>query len=530
MKKALALILAIVMTMALVACGGKPADTSKPDSSAPDSSGGVKVEDSSDVNQEVKVDETKKYLKNITFGYAQKYTTLDPQETSDGIHDTLFQLYHNSLVDYNYDTQSLEPELAKSWSCNDACNEWTFVLRDDITFSNGEKLTADDVVFTWERGASGSAASASAKMIEKVVADNDYQVTFYLNQATMDWPFNMTGCSASVLNREAFAADPETGYLVGTGGWKVDMYELGIDVTFVKYADSWAWKDKQTPTESLTFRTMTEASARAIAVQTGEIQAGVTPNVAEIPVLTQDPNVKCLVMAAETIHYLAFNCENEKLSDVNLRKAIAYAVDAQEINEIVYEGHQVLAESFWGPGQFGLFTDHEEPLAKEYLAKSNYPNGTELTITASTANFKRVAEVLQSQLADIGIKCTVNQTDSPGLKQIIADNQHEIIVFNKSCGAQGDQFRTILTDTGTNRAQYKNDRVVELLDLAVAEKDEAKRLEMYKEIQQITHKEMPYRTLYYGYTSMLYDAGMSGTIWRPNTKHNHTYVICEERA
>ena len=537
MKKTLALILAIVMTMALVACGGSKTPTTSGSGSATGSSG-LKVDQAgADLNEEVKVDETKKYMKDLVFGYSQKYSTLDPQDTSNGVQDTLYMLYHNSLVRYSYDSKTIEPELAKSWSSNDSGDEWTFVLRDDVTFHNGEKFTADDVVFTWERGAGGSASSATAKLIKEVVADNDYQVTFKLTQGSMDWLYNMADCKASILNREAFAADPETGYKIGTAGWKVDKYELGIDITFVKYADSWVWKDVQTPTESITFRTMTEDSARSIAVQTGEIQVGASPAVSELTTLDKDPNVDYVLLTAETIYYLGFNCESEKLSDVNLRNAIAYATDAQEILDIVYEGQGDLAESFWGPTQFGLYTDYEQPLgynvelAKEYLAKSNYPNGVELTITAASSNFARVAEVLQSQLADIGIKCNVEQTDSPGLKQLIADNKLEILVYNKSCGAQGDQFRTILTyGNSTNRCKYNNARVMELLDLALAEKDEAKRLEMYKEIQELTHAEMPYAPLFYGVTSMLHDAGLSGAIWQPNTKHDFTYVICEERA
>lgn len=533
MKKTLALILALVMTMALIACGG-----TKTPAASGSSSSGLKVDAAgSGLNEEVKVDETKKYMKDLILGYSQKYSTLDPQDTSNGVQDTLYMLYHSTLVRYSYDTREILPELAKSWSSNDAGDQWTFVLRDDVTFHNGEKLTADDVVFTWERGVDGAASSATAKLIDKVVADNDYQVTFHLKQGSMDWLYNMADCRASVLNREAFAADPETGYKIGAGGWKVEKYELGVDITFTKYEDSWVWAETKTPTESLTFRTMTEDSARSIAVQTGEIQIGASPAVSELATLDKDPNVEYVMLTAETIYYLGFNCESEKLSDVNLRNAIAYATDPKEILDIVYEGQGDMAESFWGPTQLGLYTDYENPLeynvekAKEYLAKSNYPNGVELTITAASDKFAKVAEVLQAQLQDVGITCTVEKTDSPGLKQIIADNKLEILVYNKSCGAQGDQFRTILTyGNSTNRCKYNNARVMELLDLALAEKDEAKRVEMYKEIQELTHAEMPYRPLFYGVTTMLHDAGVSGVIWQPNTKHDFTYVICEERA
>jgi len=537
MKKTISLMMTIAMLFSLVACGTKTAEPSIETVVQEISKETVVVESAgAGLNEEVKIDEAKEYLKDIILGYGQKYSTLDPQDSSNGVQDTLYMLYLNSLVRYSYDTEELLPELAESWSSNEAADQWTFKLRNDVTFQNGEKFTADDVVFTWERGAEGNASSSIADMIDKVVADSDDQVTFFLKKPNMDWLYSMADCKASILSRKAFEEDPENGFTVGTGGWMIDKYELGIDITFKKYEDSWVWKEVQTPTVTITLRTMTEDSARSIAVQTGEIQVGNTPTVSELTTLAKDPNVDYTLLTAETIYYLGFNCESEKFSDENFRNAVAYAINSQEILDFVYEGQGDLCKSFWGPTQYGLYTDYEQPmeynldLAKEFLAKSPYPNGTEITITAASDNFSKIAEVVQSQLSEIGITCEVVKTDTPGLKQLIADNALEVLVYNKTCGPQGDQFRTILTyGNGTNRCNYKSDRVMELLDLALAEKDDAKRKDMYKEIQEITHKEMPYAPLFYGVTSMLYDAGLSGVIWQPNTKHDYTYVVCETR-
>ena len=535
MKKTLALILAVVMTMALVACGGSKTPTT---SAGDSSSGGLKVEDPSSTNtgkEDVKVDETKKYKEEITLLYAQTFNTLDPQVSSNGIQDTMYFLVYNTLTNWDYGKQELQPELAKSWSANAAGNEWTFELRDDVTFSNGEKFTADDVVFTIERNKSMSTGdTATCKMIDKVEATGEYTVVITLNKSNVDLPYTLGLNKWSMMNRDAFNKDAENGYMIGTGGWSYGAYELGVQVEFNKVENSWMWNDVKTPTKKITIALNSETSARSVAVQTGEAQYCHQFTYADANLYDKDPNVDYSIIAAETIYYLGLSSDGV-LADINLRNAIGYAVDPQEMLDMCFEGVGDTCKSFWGPAQYGLYTDYDTPygqnleLAKEYLAKSGYPNGVNLTITTVGNEFPAIADVLQYQLAKIGINCTINITDSPGLAEIISSGKLEILIYNKSCGSWGDQFRTILTyGNNTNRAHYKNERVMELLDLALAETDDAKRLAFYKEMQEIVHAEMPYVPLFYGTVGGLYDAGMSGMKLEPSQKHDFTYVICEE--
>ena len=105
----------------------------------------------------------------------------------------------------------------------------------------------------------------------------------------------------------------------------------------------------------------------------------------------------------------------------------------------------------------------------------------------------------------------------------------DFFFYNKSCGPHGDQFRTVLTyGHNTNRAQFESARVMELLDLAVVEQDDAKRKAMYQEIQQITHDEMPYRPLFYGTNGYAWGKNVSGTIWCGDNKHDYTFIVCAE--
>ncbi|MBQ4424352.1 MAG: ABC transporter substrate-binding protein [Lachnospiraceae bacterium] len=529
MKKLLAILLAGAMILGLAACGKEPAASEGSSDSNVETAGEV-------VNTSVEVDENKTYKETIILGYEQPVTTLDCQVLVNGVQDTVYYLFVNALLSYNYETKQLEPCLAKEWSNNEDSTVWTFKLRDDVTFSNGEPLTADDVVFTIERMAeSGVSGAADAKNVESVVANGDYEVVVTLKSANMDFPYRMGLAFWGILNREAVEADPDNGFKVGTGGWKPVKFEPGVVVEFEKVETSWVWKDVQTPTKKIVLKTMTEESARSIAVQTDEIQFSYQINYGDTNIYDADPNVDYMIIDAEAIYYLGMSYESEAIGDdVNLRNAIAYAINPQELKDVGFAGKGKACQTFWGPNQYGLYTDYEQPLgqnlelAKEYMAKSNHPDGVTLTITTVTA-FEEMAEVVQAQLAEIGITVKVNITDAPGLAQTVADKKLDLLLYNKTCGAYGDQFRDILVYGNTaNRMKYNNEKVAELLDKALGETDDAARKALYQEVQEITHEEMPCVPLFYGTNSVLFRKGLSGVKYQPNLKHDFTYVICED--
>ena len=126
MKRVFALILALVLTMALVACGGDKTTTGTPDSST------TKPSEVTPPAADVK------YEEKVVIGQNAKTTTTVPQNQSNIAHRMMFALTHNTLVGYAEKAGELTPELAKSWTVSDDLKTWTFTLRDDVVFHNGE--------------------------------------------------------------------------------------------------------------------------------------------------------------------------------------------------------------------------------------------------------------------------------------------------------------------------------------------------------------------------------------------------------
>ena len=535
MKRTLALILAVVMMMALVACGGdKPTSTpNNPTTSTPLQQGTGDI--NKDKDTPVTTDPAVKYKEHVEIACTGLPTTLDPYQKTNNVHDTTFKLSHNQLIYYNYETAAFEPELAAEWKTETADTYW-FKLKQGVKFHNGEELTSDDVLWTWvERPKTMDAMGAATlvKMIKDVEIINDYEFRVKLKTPSTDFIPTANLSYGAILNREACVADPANGFTIGTGGWKLTEYVPNDHVNFEKFADAWCWTVKETPTKTLTLRQRGEATAAAVAVQTGECAATMGTNVAEYNSLKNDPSVKTAAFAAETLEYFYFNMKNGiAADDINLRKAIAYAVSYDDQNLVRFDG---LATRHWnihGPKQPGyaeipaeLKPEYNLDKAKEYLAKSKQPNGCTMTLTTS-ATFEQQATIMMEDLRKIGITVNVEVLDGTGFNAKMAEaTGYDMGIYNISLNPNGARFKFVADpSSSTNRAHYVNDEMLAQFNAALAEPDEAKRNEIYKQIQIKLAEDMPYVPFFTGVGYTLENAKAGGTIWGADTKHDFTYI------
>jgi len=202
----------------------------------------------------------------------------------------------NELIEYT-DEEGLTPELATEWAASEGGKVWTFKLRDDVTFHNGEHFTSDDVLFTYERAVEKGVATATwVNQIEAVECPDDYTVVFTLIAPNMDFDFLCSSKYTGILNREACEADPDKGYAIGTSGFMLDEFEANDHFTVVRFDDSWVWAEKGlTPTEKVVISYYTDNNAKAIAVQAGDIDIAAVINANEAPTLDALDNITVMM-------------------------------------------------------------------------------------------------------------------------------------------------------------------------------------------------------------------------------------------
>ncbi|MBF4692125.1 ABC transporter substrate-binding protein [Fusibacter ferrireducens] len=520
-RKRLFLIICSMTIMVLMSgCGSKEAETSQGD--AQSSSTGTTSEAAAPT-------ENTKYKEEVVINTGAQVTTLDVQEVSNVAHNRVFKLTHDTLVDLDIDTGKIVPKLAKEWEWLSP-TELQLKLRNDVFFHNGEELKASDVVFTFKRAENGKASTGRVSNFVDVVAVDDFTVKITLNKPFVDLLDNMTIPVYSILSEKALIDDPNMGYTVGTGVWKLNEFVSNDYVSFDRFDKYWG---ELTPTQKLKVKYVPESSVSVISLENGEADLCTDLTSSDAVFVEKNKDLSLVEIDGTTCQFFGFNASKAPWDNKLLRQAVAHAIVKEDIITATENGYGKLATTFWGNSQFGYydgFGDYEYDLdeAKRLLAEAGYPNGLDLEITVPTGYRVTTAELLQAQLSQIGINVTINEVDSAALTSITNDGTHESFVYGLGFNTAGDDIRRAYSPKSTtNRSHYANDRVIELIDLAVAEFDTDKRLADYKEIQEIAHDEIPVIPLYYQTLFFGTNKNLGGVTWNStsNTDFSGIYVI-----
>ena len=423
-------------------------------------------------------------------------------------------------------TKELEPQLATEWSTDDGGKTYIFKLREGVKFHNGETLKASDVVFTFNRMEGTTSCNGLFLKVESVEAIDDLTVKMTLVDPNLDWPYMMTLPTACIQNEKAITEDPVDGPGVGTGPWKIDSYEFGNYTKLAAFEDSWRGAPNA---KTFTFRYIPEDSARLIALQNGEIDICQTPAAIELGRIEEDPALDLIAYEGGSLTYMAFNTQREPASNEDLRKAVAHAIDIDSIIAVAAEGRGKKATSFWGWDEYGYVDmggyERDLDLAKEYLNKA-FPDGNATLDISVGADRKTIAELIQSQVKEIGLTVNIVELDSAGISTSTTNGEHQSCLYGMGFNVYGDDARRILQPgSAVNKALYDSDEVMELLDKAAAETDEEQRKEYYKQIQENIYEHVPYIPIYFADGFIGVKKGTGGIDIYPTSHHDFSNVF-----
>ncbi len=540
MKKVLSLLLVLVMIFSLTACGDKP-NTTQPTGTGP--AGQTQAP-----NQTKAPEPAKTYVKEIRVdSYAPDQ--MDPHKLMNNSSDTVYKMIYNQLVVWNFEKRELEPELATKWEISDDGLEYTFHLRDDVTFSNGQKLEADDVVFTFKERAKAVEAEGGSyqlsdltKILEDVVAVDATTVKLILKQPNADIIYRLYLQPYSIFNREACEADAEKGHWVGTNGWVLDEFIPAEKCVFVKYPDSWVWKvNGATATEKVIFESYKEEGTKVAALENHELAAAAGISSINAEILSKDEFLY-ETYSSESLSYMFFNMKRGiTKDDVNLRKAIAFAINLQDVNEAIYDGNAVRATTMWGKNQFGYFDGFDEVVeynpakAKEYLAKSTYPDGNFTFKLWVHGSWEASGVLIQKMLQDtLGCKVEVEVVDTSRLngtvKKVMADEDgpedyYDACVYNISLNPTGNRFAfTVNLKSTTNRAYFFDQQISDWYSTVLAMPKDEDRIAVYKDIQIRMNDLLAYFPWFYEVKNHVNDVRVTGIGWCPDSKHDYSLI------
>ena len=420
-----------------------------------------------------------------------------------------------SLVKLGDENNTYVPGLATEWEYVDDGMAMQFTLREDVKFHNGETMTAEDVVYSFQAASKETASSGGIDWLDwdgiKAVDDKTVYMPFtYKNSIALGYlaTTNLYVVSQKAMEEmgDGFGAKP-----VGTGAYMIDDWVQGDYIRLKAFDDYWGGKPK---IETLTFRIIPESSQAMIELETGGIDLALDISGNDITRVEKNEELKMIRGRSVTNDFVCFNTSKEPFNNATLRKAVAYAIDPNAILQAVYQGQGQIA---YGP----LTTDtwaFDESLktnppytydldkAKKLMVEAGYPDGgltVELYIDDKAARIS-AAEVIKNQLAAIGITVNIHSYDYATWFNILFEGTEDDMFLNGINASTGEpdkcfyqiMHKDFAVSGGTNMMRYVNDEFSKLLDDARTSTDDAFKEECYIKAQQIFMEDVP-RIAYY---------------------------------
>ena len=379
------------------------------------------------------------------FGRGADGVGLDPAVITDGESFRVINQGCESLLAYDKETTNVVPSLAESWESNEAGTEWTFKLREGVTFHDGTDFNADAVIFNFERWWdtenpyhfeeqvfeywdymwAGFKGDSIVTNIEKV---DDYTVKFTLSEplapilANMAMPMFSIASPAAIEEYGVDYGTPEVGY-VCTGPFQFEEWVTGDSITLSRFADYWG--EIPGNVERIIVRTIPDNSARYLSLQAGEIHALEQANIEDLGTAEAAEDTYVLTRPALNTGYLAFNYAIQEFNDPLVREAIAAAIDKESIIDAFYGGYGEVATQFlpplvWGHNPDVAGVQYDPDRAVELLAEAGFPDGlSEVTLEDGTTmplklyympvvrfyypDPEAIGQAMAAQLAAVGI-------------------------------------------------------------------------------------------------------------------------------
>ncbi len=464
--------------------------------------------------------------------------SLDPHATNDQASSRVIKQIYQSLLDQNEDME-LIPGLAEEWEQVDELT-FEFTLREGVLFHNGEELTASDVEFTLLRALESPDVG---HIVGAIDPDNFEIIDDYTIRISTLEPFapilaHLAHPATSILNQAAVEefGDDYGENPVGTGPFMLESWTRGSELNLERFED---FHGESARMERVRFRNIQEDGNRTIELETGEIHIAYDILPSDISRIEGNDELQLARDLNFSTVYLGFNAEKEPFDDVRVRQAINYAIDVDSIINSVMEGSGEVATGPIGPMVWASNDDlepygHDLDRARELMEEAGYGDGFSTTIWTNDNQLRQdIAQIAQSQLAEIGIDIEIEVLEWGAYLENTAAGEHDMFILGWVT-VTGDPdyglyalFHSEQFGAAGNRTFYSNDRVDELLAQGRRSADPDVREEAYLEVQEIVRDEAPWLFLNTGEDRTGLRANVSGFRNHPAGHHPLWNVIVE---
>lgn len=502
----------------------------------------------------------------LIFGSGGDPANLEPGNIEDGNSIYVQQQIYDRLIDYVAGTTDLEPALATEWTASDNGRTWTFKLREGVKFHDGTEFNAEAVRVNFERwwdpnnplgfrnagktyaiweGLFGGYKGSETSTLQAINVVDDSTIEFVLKQPFAAFPAAIASgyfgiASPAAIEKAGADYGIAGAQAVGTGPYKFVEWRTGDRIVLEKNPEY--WKSGFPKTDQLVFRFIKEPSARLAELRSGSIDFTVDIAPDQLNELKGDANLQEVRRPPFNVGYLALNTSYEPLAKKEVRQAIAMSLNRKAIVDSFWSG-LATNDSFFMPPSFKQFQDanqgnyeYNPDQAKKMLADAGYPNGFDLELwymPVSRPYFptpKPIAEAFAADLSAVGIRAKLNTKDwAAYLDDRLKPPGYQAFMLGWT-GDYGDPDNFLYYHFGPGGTKdignWKNDQAFKLLEDARQESDEAKRAQLYSQVEKIAFDEAVRIPVVHSEPLLAQRSNISG--WKPSPLGSESFEEIEK--
>jgi peptide/nickel transport system substrate-binding protein len=386
------------------------------------------------------------------------------------------------------------PELAETFEPSADAKTWTFKLRKGVTFSNGKPLTAEDVIASYNHHRGKDSKSGAKAVLDGIVdikKGGDSAVVFELDSGNADFPFLTAEYQLVIMPANSDGTlDWKSG--IGTGGYVLESHNPGVRIKLKRRSDYWkpdrAWFD------DVELLTINDPTARQNALLTNQVDVINAVEIKTLPMLQRQASITLNELPSSSHLVMAMFCDSDPFKDVNVRRALKYAIDRQQLVDKILKGHgRVGNDQPIGPGYRFHAADipqrpYDPDKAKFHLKQAGLAS-LKVELSAADAVFfgtVDAATLFQASAAKAGIDIAVKREPDDGYwSNVWLKKPFAASYWNGRPTEDGMLTLVYAKGAKWNESHWSNDRFNQLLVEARASLDEKKRAEMYRDMQQL---------------------------------------------
>ena len=447
--------------------------------------------------------------------------TLDPARMRDIYSLSVAQQIFDGLVQFDQ-TLTVTPALAQFWKASRDGLTWTFMLRKGVKFHHGREVTADDVVYSLTRILDPKVKSGAvdlfanikgaqefregrAKHVSGLAVQDRYTVQVVLNEAHAPFVSVLAVGHAKIVPKdiveqqgERFGAHP-----IGTGPFKFVRWERGREIVLANNPDYFDGPPKLARLVYLIF------PGEQFDAMYEEFKRG---NLEDTPIPTQDyrgivtgKHYAYVKRPMISVRFYGLNTRVKPLTDRRVRQAFIYAIDREALIEEALLGRYTLARGILPPGTLGFNPNlrgyHYDPQrARELLAQAGFPRGRGLPPISIWSSVKSEAalrehEQIKRYLQAVGIQADFQYlTDWPSFSQMLAEGKFQVFLYAWFADVPDPEnflAKLFYSRSPRNFTGYSNPVVDDLLLQAKRQVDLQRRIELYRQAEQLILDDAP---------------------------------------